>query len=55
MLVILAICTVLVWIVAGGALGITIVISDICYDPDTVIRNFTTPDSTARGLLVSIN
>lgn len=48
MLVVLMVCTLLVWLVTGVGLGGTILISDICYDPDSLIRNFTTIEP-ARG------
>lgn len=48
MLVVLSLATALVWIGTGAALASSIVIADVCHDPDNLIRNQTT-DTTARG------
>lgn len=41
MLVLMGIVTFSVWIVTGGGLATVIILGDICYDPDTLLRNNT--------------
>lgn len=48
MLIILGVVTLLVWMLTGGSLAVSIVLADICADPDTLIRN-NTKDGLARG------
>ncbi|XP_019852251.1 PREDICTED: protein tweety homolog 2-like [Amphimedon queenslandica] len=50
-LVIISIFTILIWIAAGGALASTIVLSDVCIDPDGLIRNQTNNEPIAREIV----
>lgn len=52
MLIILGVVTLLVWILTGGSLAVSIVLADVCVDPDTLIRN-NTKDGLARGRYIS--
>ena len=48
-LVLISIFTILIWIATGGALASTIVLSDVCIDPDGLIRNQTNNEPFAKG------
>ena len=53
MLVFLSIITLLIWILTGGVLASTIVLSDICINPDGLIRNNTNNDPFAKGIVLN--
>ena len=53
MLVFLSIITLLIWILTGGVLASTIVLSDICINPDGLIRNNTNNDPIAKGIVLN--
>ena len=44
----MGIVTFSVWIVTGGGLATVIILGDICYDPDTLLRN-NTDNTQAEG------
>ena len=51
MLIIVGVVTLSVWLVCGGSLSFVILMADVCYNPDEVVRNIFN-DTDVKGIVI---